>query len=538
MTHSGEFSLTIEAGGTIGQTFRLTPGTFVIGRAPTNQIVINHPAVSKEHAQLTVQPDGLYLTDMGSSNGTFVNGRPISQSTWLKAGDTLRIGTEVTLKLHQGGITAGGGSPVAWLSAGALALIGLLLIAGIGLAAWFLLSNRTASPTTGTPAPVMGATATIVTTPAPPVESATTSPATSPAAIIDFSSSKTTVPLGECITLRWQVDNAREVRLDGELVPATDSRQVCPRDPSKIYRLTATSENGETIEQTVTVSVPPTLPPPPEIAVDFSVDQRDIAYGSCTTLRWTVSSAQAVLLNGEKTSLTGSEQVCPTAPSTSYRLNVLPLEGQPVEQIVVVNVAATPVPSATPTPTPLPTATSPPQAPGINKFIADQYNLPYGSCTILRWEVFNAHTARLDGGVVPNQGSQQVCPPATTNTYTLTATGNGGTVQASVTLTVLVPTHTPVIVAPPPPPPPSGPPIIIFSADETTIRYPNCTTIRWHVENVREIYLEGQDVPREGVVGDGSKRVCPSLSSSLYKLIIILRDGSVHEEKLYITVVG
>jgi hypothetical protein len=535
MTHTLEFILTIEAGGTIGQTFRLTTGTFMIGRAPTNQIVINHPAVSKEHAQLTVQPDGMYLADMGSSNGTFVNGRQISQSTWLKPGDSLRVGTEVTLKLHQGGVAAGGGGVATWLPAGILALASLLLLVGIGLGGWFFLSNRSATPQTTSPEPAG------VTVPALPAPSDTPAPDTgapAPAPDVSFTSDRTTVPLGECITLGWQTENVREVRLDGELVPVEGSRQVCPREPSKIYRLTAVTDTGVTIEQTVTVSVPPTLPPPPEVQVDFTADQPGIAYGSCTTLRWAVNTAQAVMLDGEKVALTGSVQVCPTAPSNSFRLSVLPLEGQPVERIIVVNVAATPMPSATPTATgtPVPTATSLPQTPGINKFIADQYNLSQGSCTILRWEVWNAHTVRLDGAVVAGQGSQQVCPGASTSTYTLTATGNGGTVQSSVTLTVLTPTHTPVIVAPPPPP--SGDPIIRFFADETTIRFPNCTTIRWHVENVREIYLEGQDVPREGVTGDGSKRVCPSLSSSLFKLIIILRDGSVHEEKLYITVVG
>jgi LysM repeat protein len=57
-------------------------------------------------------------------------------------------------------------------------------------------------------------------------------------------------------------------------------------------------------------------------------------------------------------------------------------------------------------------------------------------------------------------------------------------------------------------------------ADATTIEYGHCTTIRWDVSNIREVYFQGQ-----GVVGSGSQEVCPS-STTTYQLVVIQMDGT------------
>ena len=84
-------------------------------------------------------------------------------------------------------------------------------------------------------------------------------------------------------TLRWQVENAKEVRLDGEKVIDEGSHKVCPQEASKTYRLTALSLDGETSEESVTLTVPPTPLPPPGVDIEFTVDNTTISYGDCTT---------------------------------------------------------------------------------------------------------------------------------------------------------------------------------------------------------------------------------------------------------------
>ena len=76
------------------------------------------PEISRRHAQILRTPEGrLYVADLGSTNGTFVNGERISGSAWLSPGDVIRAGRS-TLKVT-GGATGGetvikptgGGSP-------------------------------------------------------------------------------------------------------------------------------------------------------------------------------------------------------------------------------------------------------------------------------------------------------------------------------------------------------------------------------------------------------------------------------------------
>jgi pSer/pThr/pTyr-binding forkhead associated (FHA) protein len=74
-------------------TFRLLPGDVrTIGRAAGAQFVVDAPLVSRVHCRLTLAADGLSVEDLGSTNGTFVNGKPVAGQAPLAAGDMLRVG--------------------------------------------------------------------------------------------------------------------------------------------------------------------------------------------------------------------------------------------------------------------------------------------------------------------------------------------------------------------------------------------------------------------------------------------------------------
>lgn len=62
-----------------------------IGRTPDNQIVVNDPLASRRHARLVSRPEGLAIEDLGSANGTFVNGRREERSL-LRERDIVTIG--------------------------------------------------------------------------------------------------------------------------------------------------------------------------------------------------------------------------------------------------------------------------------------------------------------------------------------------------------------------------------------------------------------------------------------------------------------
>ncbi|MBV9613097.1 MAG: OmpA family protein [Acidobacteriaceae bacterium] len=92
-----------------------------------------------------------------------------------------------------------------------------------------------------------------------------------------------------------------------------------------------------------------------------------------------------------------------------------------------------------PPPPPPPPATAPANKPAINYFTAEPSTISSGQPSSLRWSVDNATNVQIDGiGQVSPNGRRAVYPTETT-TYHLTASGAGGTSDASTTVTVSAP---------------------------------------------------------------------------------------------------
>lgn len=70
-------------------------GPVVVGRSPSSDIVIDEPYVSSTHARLTLQGPALVLEDLGSTNGTMVNGHLIDQPVTLREADEVQIGDTI-----------------------------------------------------------------------------------------------------------------------------------------------------------------------------------------------------------------------------------------------------------------------------------------------------------------------------------------------------------------------------------------------------------------------------------------------------------
>jgi len=71
----------------------------VVGRDPSASVRLEEESVSKQHARITQEEGRFVIQDLGSSNGTFVNGRRIHEPTELRPGDLIRLGA-VILKLE------------------------------------------------------------------------------------------------------------------------------------------------------------------------------------------------------------------------------------------------------------------------------------------------------------------------------------------------------------------------------------------------------------------------------------------------------
>jgi hypothetical protein len=84
----------------LNRVYELVKGTFAIpgpvslGRAESNDILVSEDSVSKRHCVFDVDPGGVHVTDVGSTNGTSVDGKPIPPHvpTPLRGGEVLTIG--------------------------------------------------------------------------------------------------------------------------------------------------------------------------------------------------------------------------------------------------------------------------------------------------------------------------------------------------------------------------------------------------------------------------------------------------------------
>ena len=89
---AADATLVIRAGGgRSGETFLVSGDQMTIGRSPDAEVFLDDVTVSRNHALLVRRRDGVYIDDLGSLNGTYVNRRRI-ESHKLQDGDELQVG--------------------------------------------------------------------------------------------------------------------------------------------------------------------------------------------------------------------------------------------------------------------------------------------------------------------------------------------------------------------------------------------------------------------------------------------------------------
>ena len=82
----------ITQGNQAGLSADLAGGVIMIGRGSDCQLILDDDYVSTRHARVVGSPNGIYVEDLGSTNGTYVNGQRITAPTTITLADTVRIG--------------------------------------------------------------------------------------------------------------------------------------------------------------------------------------------------------------------------------------------------------------------------------------------------------------------------------------------------------------------------------------------------------------------------------------------------------------
>lgn len=89
-----EHFLVVLTGVKRGQRYALGEGELVVGRKPPARLVLPDPLVSARHCGITLAADEVILTDLGSANGSYVDGRRVDRPTRLADGASLRLGDQ------------------------------------------------------------------------------------------------------------------------------------------------------------------------------------------------------------------------------------------------------------------------------------------------------------------------------------------------------------------------------------------------------------------------------------------------------------
>lgn len=91
--NEGARSRLVSIGSSPRREYSLDKPTIAIGSHASNDVVLNDTTVSRRHATITRTPGGFELADLGSTNGTYVNGRRLREATALKPGDEIKFGS-------------------------------------------------------------------------------------------------------------------------------------------------------------------------------------------------------------------------------------------------------------------------------------------------------------------------------------------------------------------------------------------------------------------------------------------------------------
>lgn len=503
--------LVVRQGPLNGQQFSLDRPSLIVGRAPDCDIVLDDPEVSRNHSRFFWRNDQLYVEDLGSANGTLINGRPIVGPHLLSAADSLEIGASL---LAVPGLSAVPGSQpnpvvpasyspapqslpftpqaaprknntVLWILGGLLVVALLLLAAGV--AAFFLMNRQPA----GTPPQV-----------------AIISPANGTQVMLNTPTTVQATATDEQGVLRV------ELWVDGLLVGQQPS--VAPQgDPLLLLNLPWT----------------PTIPGSHVLEVRaFNVNN----VQSNTTL---------VTINALDTT-TGAAAVAPaTEAAVVASPTATPEPVQPLATATPVTGSDT-VPVATATSSPSPT-------PEPLLQVLSGVNVRLGPGTV--YDIIGA----LNGGDVvrplgrsPDGGWWQIVYPPNS--------GGVGWVAGAYVQPNPPALNLPVVAAPPPPtgtptatasptaspsatsrptatPTATGTPPsanISFTADDTSLLPGQCTTLRWQVRNIKAYWID--DVAGVGDVG--SKQICDPLGVTTHTLRVQKADDSLVEYTVTVTV--
>jgi hypothetical protein len=296
--------------------------------------------------------------------------------------------------------------------------------------------------------------------------------------ITSFTANPSTITSGQTTTLQWAISGAKSATLDGAAIDTTSGSKTVSPTANTTYTLVATNSAGSsTSKVTVTIATSTTLP----VISSFTANPMTLIAdsGSSATLQWAVTGATSLSIDNSVGSVsplsTGTASVSPTT-TTTYILTASNSKGS-VTAAATVSVAAA-------------------GSPTITSFSGSPSNISSGQSVTLSWNVSGAQSVSIDhgiGSVSATSGTVQATPASTT-TYTLTATNASGAVSATARITVA-----------------SG---VEFTVTPSTVVSGDSVNLHWNILGANNISIQGGQMNMSGLQGTGDLADTPTATTT------------------------
>jgi hypothetical protein len=247
-------------------------------------------------------------------------------------------------------------------------------------------------------------------------------PAPSGAPVVTLTATPITIDAGANASLGWSASNATSCTATGGWSgdkSTSGSQTVGPLLATTVFSLSCTGPEGLG-ESSVTVTV--NVPQP---VLNLVAEPFEVASGDTSNLVWTSSGVSSCAASGGWSGakpVNGSETVGPVSADVSYTLSCTGLGGT-VLKTVAVTVVTPP----------------PPSEPVISSFSAEPARIQPGESSVLSWSTSGVTSCTASGGwtgTKATSGSQSVGPLMQTTNFTLTCTGDGVSVNRTLTVNV------------------------------------------------------------------------------------------------------
>lgn len=320
-----------------------------------------------------------------------------------------------------------------------------------------------------------------------------------PPEIISFSSSLDYLVDDSPVIIRWEVEHAPIVLLNGEIVPRRGQKSFSLTE-DKTFILEARNEElvnketGHPLSTTQQIIVRVDKSPP--VIHSFKANKRQARGGESIVLSWEVERATTILIDGIGTITGGSLTVTPVH-DTTYTLRAYSFSGR--ESVATFRVAVDKTP------------------PSIHSFKADRLFLEDKNPLVLSWSVSGATKVEVSGlGEVLPQHSAELFPKEDTK-FTLKATSFYGIVSTEE-ISITVSKEPPVIRS--------------FYADKYILKDETPATLFWEVENAESLSIDNG----VGVVTNMTEAQAHNMDDTVYTLKAISYFGVVSTVSLEIKI--